>query len=70
MSTFSGRGINFALFKKWTLFSSCAYSSKCRGLFRTQSNIYDGVLVVTVVIGFKTSTVLAKNLYYRCLAGV
>ena len=40
-----------------------------RGVFRNQSNIYDGVFFAKIVNGFKPLTIFAKKLHHRCLTG-
>ena len=52
-------GFNFALLHLLV----AAY----RGVFRTQSNIYNGAFFPKILNGFKLLTILARKLHRRCL---
>ena len=37
-----------------------------RGVFKTQSKIYDGAFFAKIVHDFQSSTIFAKKFYHRC----
>ena len=53
-------------FKDDFLQVSLGFTLPGRGVFKTQSKIYDGAFFAKIVHDFQSSTIFAKKFYHRC----